>query len=137
VRTHVYKYRVYSAQVTPSFLKTPASAYVSIRQHTLAYVSIRQHTQTSAYVSIRQHTSAYADVSIRQHTSAYVSIRQHTSAYVRAVAEGMQHRQALAEFPEVFSVVTLVAVMPCFLARTRRYGELLTPSSSYPYATGL
>jgi hypothetical protein len=47
----------------------PATAYVSIRQHTSAYVSVcklfglgvldpPQHT--SAYVSIRQHTSAYA-----------------------------------------------------------------------------
>jgi hypothetical protein len=33
-----------------------ASAYVSIRQHTLAYVTIRgERRHTSAYVSIRQH----------------------------------------------------------------------------------
>jgi hypothetical protein len=59
-----------------------ASAYVSIRQHTLAHflhtsacVTSHNAVYLKDHVSIRQHTSAY--VSIRQHTSAYVSIRQH------------------------------------------------------------
>jgi hypothetical protein len=52
---------------------------LSIRQQTSAYVSIRQHTLAYEYLA---KGVEYSDLSIRQHTSAYVSIRQHTSAYV-------------------------------------------------------
>jgi hypothetical protein len=46
-----------------------ASAYVSLRQHTLAYVSIRWHT--SAYVSIRQHTSACDSICLEEAEEMY------------------------------------------------------------------
>ncbi len=48
-----------------------------IRQHTSAYVSIRQHTLADRAALLQVvHAHAVRDL----HTSAYVSIRQHTSA---------------------------------------------------------
>ncbi len=85
-------------------LAEDTSAYVSIRQHTSAYVSIRQHTirqHTSVHVIIRQHTSAYVSKHVSHHTSEYASIRQNTSAYVSIRAEGVSIRQHTSAYVSI------------------------------------